>query len=229
MEGILHVVATPIGNLKDITLRAIEVLGDVDFVVAEDRGRALKLLSHLGLRKPIITINSYSEERKAKEISDRLMDGKSAALITGAGTPCVSDPGRPVVRRCHECGIEVRVVPGPSAAIGALSISGLYTDRFLFLGFLPLKKGKKKKVFRELASLPYAIILYESPRRLRETLVVAYEELGEREAAVFKELTKVHETVWRGTLQSLAEELETVEPKGEYAVIIGAPGDKGQE
>jgi 16S rRNA (cytidine1402-2'-O)-methyltransferase len=229
MEGILYVVATPIGNLKDITLRAVEVLSEVDFVVAEDRGRALKLLSHLAIRKPIITINSYSEERRAQEVSERLSGGRSAALITGAGTPCVSDPGRAVVRKCHESGIEVRAVPGPSAAIGALSISGLYADKFLFLGFLPLKKGKKRKVFRELAAMPYAVILYESPRRLHETLAVACEELGDREAAVFKELTKVHETVWRGTLQSLAEEFEATELRGEYAVIIGAPGDKGRD
>jgi 16S rRNA (cytidine1402-2'-O)-methyltransferase len=226
MEGILYVVATPIGNLKDITLRAVEVLGGVDFVVAEDRGRALKLLSHLEIRKPLITINSYSEERKAKDICERLLDGKSAALITGAGTPCLSDPGRSVVRRCHESEIEVRSVPGPSAALAALSISGLFADRFVFLGFLPLKKGKKKRVFRELTASPYALVVFESPRRLHETLLVAREELGNREAAVFKELTKVYETVRRGTLQSLADEFDGVEPKGEYVVIISGAGDK---
>ena len=220
MDGMLYVVATPIGNLKDITLRAVEVLGDADFIVAEDRARAMKLLSHLGIRKPIISINSYSEERKAREISSRLQDGKSAALITGAGTPCVSDPGRAVVRRCREDGIEVRAVPGPSAAIAALSISGLYADRFLFLGFLPLRKGKKKKVLRELAALPYALILLESPRRLRETLEVALEELGDREAAVFKEMTKVYEKTWMGGLRELVGQLEGVEPKGEYTIIV---------
>ena len=225
MDGILYIVATPIGNLKDITLRAIEVLRDVDFVVAEDRSRALKLLSHLDIRKPIITINSYSEERKAKEISGRIMGGKSAALITGAGTPCVSDPGRAVVHRCREEGLEVTAVPGPSAAIGALSISGLYVDRFLFYGFLPLKKGKKKKVLRGMAELPYAMIFYESPRRLRETLQAAYEEMGDREAAVFKELTKIHEEVWRDTLARLVDQFDEVELKGEYTLIISGAGD----
>lgn len=229
MEGFLYVMATPIGNLKDITLRAIEVLGEVDFVVAEDRGRALKLLSHLGIRKPIISINSYSEENKAGEITDRLLSGKSAALITAAGTPCISDPGRGVVRKCHDQGIEVRAVPGPSAVIAALSISGLYADRFLFLGFLPLKKGKKKKIFRELALLPYAMVLYESPRRLHDTLDAAVTELGDREAAVFKELTKVHETVSRGTLRTLAEEFDQVEPKGEYVVIISGAAGRQQD
>jgi 16S rRNA (cytidine1402-2'-O)-methyltransferase len=226
MEGILYVVATPIGNLKDITIRAVEILGSVDFVVAEDRGRALKLLGHLGVRKPLITINSYSEERKAREICERLGDGKSAALITGAGTPCLSDPGRAVVRKCHDLEIEVRAVPGPSAAVASLSISGLYTDRFVFLGFLPLKKGKKKKVFREMSTSPFALVVFESPRRLYETLVAAREELGDREAAVFKELTKVHEAVRRGSLESLASEFEAVEPKGEYVVIISGAGDK---
>ncbi|MDR2018191.1 MAG: 16S rRNA (cytidine(1402)-2'-O)-methyltransferase [Syntrophobacterales bacterium] len=221
MSGTLYVVATPIGNLKDITLRAIEVLGAVDFIVAEDRDRALKLLSHLDIRKQIISINSYSEERKAKEVCERIEDDKSAALITAAGTPCVSDPGRAVVNRCREAGIEVTAVPGPSAAVGALSISGLYTDRFLFYGFLPLKKGKKKKVLREMAQLPYAIILYESPRRVRETLLVAYEEMGDREAAVFKELTKVHEEVWRGTLGNLLVDFGEAELKGEYVLIVG--------
>jgi len=224
LSAILYVVATPIGNLKDITLRAIEVLRDVDFVVAEDRARALKLLTHLGLRKPVITINSYSEERKSKDICGRIEDGESAALITGAGTPCISDPGRTVVNRCREAGIEVTAVPGPSAAIGALSISGLYVDRFLFYGFLPLKKGKKKKVLRELNKFPYAIVLYESPRRLRETLEAAYEEMGDREAAVFKELTKVYEEVRRDTLANLLTEFDAPELKGEYTIIISGAG-----
>jgi len=220
LSAILYVVATPIGNLKDITLRAIEVLRDVDFVVAEDRARALKLLSHLGIRKPIITINSYSEERKSRDICERIEDGESAALITGAGTPCISDPGRAVVNRCREAEIEVTAVPGPSAAVGALSISGLYADRFLFYGFLPLKKGKKKKVLRELSKFPYAIVLYESPRRLRETLEAAYEEMGDRDAAVFKELTKVYEEVRRDKLANLLTEFDAPELKGEYTIII---------
>ncbi|MBA4418333.1 MAG: 16S rRNA (cytidine(1402)-2'-O)-methyltransferase [Syntrophus sp. (in: bacteria)] len=224
MDGIMYIVATPIGNLKDITLRAIEVLKDVDIVIAEDRSRALKLLSHLDIRKPIISINSYNEERKAPEIVARLMNGKSCALITGAGTPCISDPGRAVANHCHEAGLEVRAVPGPSAAMGALSISGLYTDRFLFYGFLPLKKGKKKKIIRDLALLPYPVIFFESPRRLMETLCIAKEEFGDREAAVFKEMTKVHEKVWRGTLTNLIEELEEVEPKGEYTIIVSGTG-----
>lgn len=225
MSAILYIVATPIGNLKDITLRAIEVLRDVDFVVAEDRARALKLLSHLDIRKPIVTINSYSEERKSREICGRIEGGESAALITAAGTPCISDPGRAVVNRCRDAGLTVTAVPGPSAAVGALSISGLYADRFLFYGFLPLKKGKKKKILRGLSELPYAMVFYESPRRLKETLQAAYEEMGDREAAVFKELTKVHEEVWRDGLGSLMTEFDEPELKGEYTIIISGAGN----
>ncbi len=220
MDAILYIVATPIGNLKDITIRAIEVLRESDIVVAEDRNRALKLLSHFEIRKPIISINSYNEARKAKEIAEKLLSGKSCALITGAGTPCISDPGRAVVSECHEAGIEVRSVPGPSAAVGALSISGLYADRFLFFGFLPLKKGKKRKILRELAPLPYAIVLYESPRRVLDTLQVLHEEMGNRVAAVFKEMTKIHERVWRAPLMDLIQEFDGGDPRGEYTIIV---------
>ena len=159
MAGLLYVVATPIGNLKDITLRAAEVLREVDFVVAEDRQKALKLLSHLDIRKPIITINSYNEERRASAIVGRLGSGKKAALITAAGTPCISDPGDMVVREACEAGIGVLAVPGPSAALAALSVSGLSPARFLFYGFLPQKKGKKRKTLRELLSGLFPVVL----------------------------------------------------------------------
>ena len=144
-NGVLYVVATPIGNLKDITLRAVEVLREVDFVVAEDRERALKLLSHLDIRKPISTINSYNEKRRAGTIVDRLSRGESAALITAAGTPCISDPGDPVVRACSEAGIEVQAVPGASAALAALSIFGPLPRQVPFLWLPPLEEGKKEK------------------------------------------------------------------------------------
>ncbi len=220
MDPILHVVATPIGNLKDITARAVEVLKECDFIVAEDRNRALKLLTHFETRKPIVSINSYNEARKAKEIAAKLLTGKSCALITGAGTPCISDPGRAVVNECHNEGIEVRAVPGPSAVISALSISGLYVDRFLFYGFLPLKTGKKRRALKELHSLSVPIVFYESPRRVLDTLRVLREELGNRTAAVFKEMTKVHESVLRASLEDIIEEFYEVDPKGEYTIIV---------
>jgi len=155
--GLLYVVCTPIGNLNDITLRAIEVLRDVDLVIAENRERALKLLNHLQIRKPIITINAYNEARKAEAIVRELLTGKSAALISGAGAPCISDPGNVVVRKGYEMGIQVTAVPGPSAVISALTISGLWPDRFIFYGFLPQKRGKRRKVLADLLSRPLPI------------------------------------------------------------------------
>jgi 16S rRNA (cytidine1402-2'-O)-methyltransferase len=221
MEGLLYIVATPIGNLKDITIRAIEVLKEADLIIAENRPRALKLLNHLGIRKPITAINSYNEDRRAKGLVDQMAHGKQCALITSAGTPCISDPGNLLVRRCCEAGVEVRAVPGPSAAVAAISISGLFADRFLFFGFLPQKTGKKRKVFRELLSLPYPLVFFESPRRLMDTLQTILEELGNRHAVVLKEMTKVHEGALRGRIADLIEELRREELKGEYSIIVG--------
>ncbi len=220
MTGILYVVATPIGNLKDITLRAIEVLSEVDFIVAESRERALKLLSHLEIRKPITTINTYNEEKRAKSIAAQLRGGKTAALVTAAGTPCISDPGDRVVRKCYEAGIEVRAIPGPSAAIAALSVSGLSPDHFLFYGFLPQKKGKKKKILAEILSLQYPVVLFESPRRIGETLTLIRDEVGERTVILFREMTKLHEEVLRGTAREVMEVVSEDEARGEYTLIV---------
>jgi 16S rRNA (cytidine1402-2'-O)-methyltransferase len=227
MEGVLYVVATPIGNLKDITLRAIEVLKDADLIVAESKERALKLLSHLSIHKPIITINSYNEERKAKNIARQIASGKSCALISGAGTPCISDPGGFVVKACYEAGIDVRAVPGPSAAVAAISICGLYVDRFFFYGFLPQKQGKKRKILRELSLFPYPIVFFESPRKVLEALRCMQEEFGDRSAVVMKEMTKVYEQVMRGSLDELIAALSDAEPKGEYLIIVDGAGKEG--
>jgi 16S rRNA (cytidine1402-2'-O)-methyltransferase len=220
MAGVLYVIATPIGNLGDITLRAVEVLSAVDVVIAESRERALKLLSHLNIRKRIITISSYTEERRAGGIIVSLESGSDCALVTGAGTPCISDPGAILVRKCIAEGIEVRAVPGPSAVGAAVSISGLHADRFLFYGFLPLRRGKKVKALKDLLPLPFAMVFYESPRRLRETLGCMAEVFGEREAAVFKEITKLHEEVMRGTLSELTDRFDSRDVKGEYAILV---------
>jgi 16S rRNA (cytidine1402-2'-O)-methyltransferase len=220
VNGVLYVVATPIGNLKDITFRAVEVLGSVDMVIAEDRERALKLLSHLGIRKPITTINSFNEERKAPRIAALIEAGQSCALISAAGTPCVSDPGGHIVRRCMEEGLEVAAVPGPSSAISAFAISGVKSDKFLFYGFLPQKKGRKRRVLEELADFLYPIIFFESPRRLIETLNVLSDMGGERNVVVLKELTKVHEKTFRGPVRQVVEELSGEELRGEYTLIL---------
>jgi 16S rRNA (cytidine1402-2'-O)-methyltransferase len=224
MSGKLYIVATPIGNLGDITFRAVEILGMVDLVVAEDRSRALKLLNHLGIHKPIITINSYNEERKAREIQRRLLDGQEVALITGAGTPCVSDPGISVIRQAYEADIRVSPVPGPSAAVAAISVSGIYADKFFFFGFLPQKRGKKKKIFREFSDFPHPMIFFESPRRVTETLRCMGEELSDRRVVVLKELTKIYEQVLRGTADELADCLSEDEIKGEYTIIVEGRG-----
>jgi 16S rRNA (cytidine1402-2'-O)-methyltransferase len=220
MAGILFVVGTPIGNLKDITFRAVEVLSEVDFIVAESRERALKLLSHLEIKKPVTTINTFSEENRAKTIVDQLKRGKSAALITAAGTPCISDPGDKVVRKCHEADIAVEAVPGPSAAIAALSVSGLSPDRFVFYGFLPQKKGKKRKILAELLAGPYATVLYESPRRVAETLSLINDEDTERMVVVYREITKVYEETIRGTAAEVSEIVNESETRGEYTIVV---------
>lgn len=228
MRGTLYVVGTPIGNLKDITFRAVEILQSVDFVVAESRERALALLSHLDIRKPITTINTFSEEGRASKVADQLSRGKTAALITAAGTPSISDPGDVVVRKCHEAGVEVQAIPGPSAVIAALSISGLDPDRFFFYGFLPIKKGKKRKILKELLNGPYPVVLYESPRRIKETLTVILEEAGgDRMSVVCREMTKVHEEVIRGPVSELLEAVEAGETRGEYTLIVGGKGKQG--
>lgn len=231
MKGILYVVATPIGNLEDITLRAIQVLRDVDLVVAEHRGRALALLSHLQIRKPILTINSYNEERKARAIVEQLSRSKNCALISAAGTPCISDPGGILVRKAREEEIDVRAVPGPSAVIAALSIAGVATDRFLFHGFLPQKGGKKRKVLQELLSHPFTVVIYESPRRVKETLIAIADAAPGRLVAVLRELTKVYEEVVRGTIEEVRELVEEADTKGEYVIVIEGQGAvaKGNE
>lgn len=224
MDGVLYVVGTPIGNLKDITLRAIEVMKDADLIVAENRERALKLLNHLSIHKPIITINSYNEERRAKSIARQIGSGKSGVLISGAGTPCISDPGGFVVRACYEEGVEVKTVPGPSAATGAISICGLYVDRFFFYGFLPQRPGKKRKALRDLSSFPYPIIFFESPRKLLETLRCVRVEFGNRSVVVVKEMTKIYEQVLRGSVDDLIATLNDIELKGEYLMIVDGMG-----
>jgi len=220
MKGTLYVVATPIGNLKDITIRAIDTLKDVNIIIAENRERSLKLLSHLGIKKRIVAINSYNESRKAKWIVEQLLRGDSCAMISSAGTPCISDPGGTLLTQCIDAGIAVQPIPGPSAAICAMSVSGLSTDKFLFYGFLPQKGGKKRKILKELTSFPYPIVFFESPRRLLDTLRFIGEACGERQLVVCKEMTKLHEEVIRGAITEVAETLSKMNLKGEYTIIL---------
>lgn len=220
MKGKLYVVATPIGNLKDLTLRAIEILQESDLIVAESRLRAMKLLTHLGLKKPMVTINTYSEEKRAKGIIARMEKGDVCALISAAGTPCISDPGKIVVQKAYEAGIDVMAIPGPSAVVAALCISGVPSDKFLFYGFLPLKTGKRRTILRDVGGAPYPLVFLESPRRVRDLLQLISEELGgDRFVAVAKEMTKLHEEVIRGPVQELVGDF-AADAKGEYTVVV---------
>lgn len=225
MKGRLYVVATPIGNLKDMTLRAIEILQESDLIVAENRDRAMKLLAHLGLKKPIVTINTYSEEKRARGIVARMEKGDDCALISAAGTPCISDPGKIIVQKAYEAGIDVLAAPGPSSVIAALCISGVPSDKFLFYGFLPLKTGKRRTILRDVGGMPYPVVFLESPRRMKDLLQVIFEELGNRFVVVAKEMTKLHEQVMRGPAETLMESFVS-EVKGEYTVVI-APANFG--
>ncbi len=219
----LYIVATPIGNLSDITLRAVDVLTRCDGVACEDTRVTGKLMKHLGLSKPLWRYNDHAEERDRARLIES-MQTRAVALVSDAGTPAISDPGYRVVQAVIEAGLEVSAAPGVSSVIMALSISGLPTDRFTFIGFPPRKSGKRKALFETYASLPASLILMESPQRLSETLADAREVLGDRRAALSLELTKRFERVWRGTLSELEARLSDP-PKGEAVVVIEGAED----
>lgn len=219
-KGTLFVVSTPIGNLKDITLRALEVLRGVDLIIVENKRRALKLLNSYGIKKHLISLPAYKEERKVPSLVALLQDGKDCALTVSAGTPSISDPGRALVRACLREGIEVKAVPGPSAVSASVSVAGLKADRFLFYGFLPKRKGERQKVLKELSQIPFAVVLFESKERLLETLTELQRCSPQREVVLLKELTKMHETVLYGTMDHIVKLLELEVPKGEYTLIL---------
>jgi 16S rRNA (cytidine1402-2'-O)-methyltransferase len=219
----LYVVATPIGNLGDITERAREVLASCDAVVAEDTRHSGQLLHHLGLKKPLLSLPAFDEAGRAEPIVRRLVEGASLALITDAGTPAVSDPGALLVRRAVEQGVQVIPIPGASAAVAAVSISGFVEGRFHFAGFLPRKAKDRAEMLDELSRLRAQLVFYESPQRLAETLLDLRNALGDRPALVARELTKLHEELARGALSQLATRFSG-EVRGEIAIVVsGAP------
>ncbi len=222
MKGVLYVVATPIGNLEDITLRALKVLKEADLIAAEDTRHTLKLLNHFGIKKRLVSYWSGREKLKAQEITGRLNEGLSVALVSDAGTPGIQDPGGELIRRAIEEGIEVIAVPGPSASISALTISGLDTAEFTFIGFLPTKKNERIKKLKELALEERTLIFYEAPHRLMETLSSMDDVLvfQDRKAALVKEITKMHEEVVRGGLRDIREALENKKIAGEYVIVV---------
>lgn len=220
----LHIVATPIGNLGDITLRAIDTLAQADVIAAEDTRVAAKLLRHLGLVTPLVPYHDHNAQAMRPQLIERLQGGARIALISDAGTPLVSDPGLKLVQAAHNAGVPVTTAPGACAAIAALTLAGLPTDRFCFCGFLPPKSGARQTALAELATIPATLLFYEGPSRLAAMLADASLVLGPREAAVARELTKLHEEVVRGSLAELAARYAAQEPpRGEVVVLIGPP------
>ncbi|MFH0786837.1 MAG: 16S rRNA (cytidine(1402)-2'-O)-methyltransferase [Pseudomonadota bacterium] len=219
-KGTLYVVATPLGNLKDITLRALEVLKESDLIAAEDTRRTHKLLSAYDIHTPL---TSYHENNKVKKIPyliERLRQGQQISLVTDGGTPGISDPGCELVREARQDMILVIPVPGPSALTCGLSASGLAGDSFVFLGFLPRRKSRRKKILQEMKEQTRTVIFYEAPHRIGDLLVEIQAVLGDREAVLARELTKVYEEILSGSISGLIEQLSNREPKGEYCLML---------
>jgi len=222
MSGQLYLVATPIGNLEDITYRAVRILRGVDLIACEDTRQSRKLLDHYDIRKPTISYHEHNEAERTAELVSRLLAGSSIALISDAGMPLVSDPGYRLVRGAIECGVAVQAVPGPSAALTALAASGLPTDSFRFGGFLPIKAGQRAKALEALAEEHATLIFYEAPHRILETLEAVEAALGPRPVVVGRELTKIHEEYLRGTAAEIRAELAARDSvKGEFTLLIG--------
>ena len=221
MPGTLYLVATPIGNLADITHRALQVLRDVDLIACEDTRHTRKLLQHYGIDTKTISYHEHNEQQRARELIELLQEGSDVAVVSDAGTPAISDPGFRLVRSAIEHDLKVVPLPGPSALITALTAAGLPTDEFFFGGFLPARSNARRARLEEVRAVPGTLIFYEAPHRIAASLADAYEVLGEREAVVARELTKMHEEIRRARLSELARHYETVEqPRGEIVLLI---------
>ena len=222
-SGTLHLVATPIGNLEDITLRALRVLRECDVVAAEDTRRSGQLLAHFGIRKPLLSYFKFNEARRSEEILARLQRGEKVALVTDAGSPGISDPGERVVRAALEAGCRVESVPGPCALVAALTASGLPTDEFHFVGFLPHKPGRRRKALGRLRGLPCTLVLYESPHRIERLLGELAALFPDRHLVLARELTKKFEEFLRGRAAELAAATHGRGWRGELVVLVGPP------
>ncbi|MBU1018003.1 16S rRNA (cytidine(1402)-2'-O)-methyltransferase [Patescibacteria group bacterium] len=221
MKGNLYIIATPIGNLADLTFRAKEVLETVNLIACEDTRHSKILLDHYGIKKPLLSFHSHSGQMKVDKVLAYLKNGDDVALISDAGTPGISDPGYVLIQAALENNIEIIPVPGASAVITALCASGLPTDKFLYLGFLPVKKGRQT-VFKKIAGSEHTVVFYESPHRLLKTLAQLKDFLKpETKIVVAKELTKIHETFFRGTVSDIGKKLPAGKPKGEYVIMVG--------
>lgn len=218
--GKLYLVPTPIGNLGDITLRALEVLKNVDIIAAEDTRQTLKLLNHFEIKKSLMSYHKHNEQAKGNEIINKLKEGKNIAIVTDAGTPGISDPGAVVVRNCIDENIEFEVLPGATAITTALVYSGLDTTKFLFRGFIPRETKDRKVLLSEIKDSKETLIFYESPHRILSTLTFLRENLGNRQVALCRELTKLYEEIKRGSLEEVIEELKDTNIKGEFVIVL---------
>ncbi len=226
MSGILYVVGTPIGNLGDLSPRAVEVLESVDFIAAEDTRVTLKLLNHFQIKKNMISYFEHNKRERGEIICQRIENGENCAIVTDAGMPCISDPGEELVKQCAEKGIKTVVVPGPSAVISALAVSGLSTGRFTFEGFLSTNKKSRLDHLEQLKTEKRTMIFYEAPHKLSSTLNDLFKAFGDRKISIVREITKIHEEVIRTTLQKAAEDYADGSLKGEIVLVLeGAPED----
>lgn len=220
MPGILYLCATPIGNLEDMTFRAVRILKEVDLIAAEDTRNSIKLLNHFEIKTPMTSYHEYNKIEKGHKLVERLLSGEDIALITDAGMPGISDPGEELVKMCQEAGVQVTAVPGACACVTALTISGLSTRRFVFEAFLPTDKKERQAVLEELKSETRTVVIYEAPHRLVRTLSILQETLGNRRISICRELTKKHETVFATTIEEALLYYENQEPKGECVMVI---------
>lgn len=224
MSGILYVTGTPIGNLSDLSPRAVETLESVDFIAAEDTRVTLKLLNHFGIKKPMVSYFEHNKRERGEIICARIEQGENCAIVTDAGMPCISDPGEDLVKLCEERGIKTVVIPGPSAVISALAVSGLSTGGFTFEGFLSVNKKSRSDHLKSLANEHRTMIFYEAPHKLPQTLRDLYASFGDRKLTIVREITKIHEEVIRTTTKNAAENLSDGSVKGEIVLVLeGAP------
>lgn len=229
MAGTLYVVGTPIGNLEDWSVRAVRTLQQVDFIAAEDTRVTLKLLNHFEIKKPMVSYHEHNARQKGPEIVRQLLDGQNGAIVTDAGMPCISDPGEDLVRLCAEAGVPVQVIPGPTAAMSALALSGLSTGKFAFEGFLPAQHKERLAALEEVRRERRTLIFYEAPHKLSACLEDMAQVLGERKVSLCRELTKIHEEVRRTTLPEAAAYYRENAPRGEFVLVVeGCPEEEAQ-
>ncbi len=228
-SSVLYVVGTPIGNLSDLSPRAVETLSEVDFIAAEDTRVTLKLLNHFGIKKPMVSYYEHNKRERGEIICERILAGENCAIVTDAGMPCISDPGEDLIKLCEEKGIKTIVIPGPSAVISALAVSGLETGRFCFEGFISVNKKSRKEHLESLKNERRTMIFYEAPHKLPTTLKDLYSAFGERKLSIVREITKIHEEVIRTTTKTAAEELADSGIKGEIVLVLEGKKDEDNE